>query len=180
MLLVCQTRRGDFGYISGHMQLSYVYVQLSDCGVGGAEVVLTCRILDSFVPLVVGGGCGAWAAAADLAGLVPQALNVAASEEVDASPDTSSDGFRFVLLRTQDEELDVKEEPKEFGGAGIPRGSIGTGVGLGCLDIGINDAEEDVVELFKEGRWDLFSDSGAEGGRVGCNVGSDEAEGAGP
>jgi len=34
MLLVCQTRRGDFGYISGHMQLSYVYVQLSDCGDG--------------------------------------------------------------------------------------------------------------------------------------------------
>jgi hypothetical protein len=32
MLLVCQTRRGDFGYISGHMQWSYVYVQLSDCG----------------------------------------------------------------------------------------------------------------------------------------------------
>ena len=33
MLLVCQTRRGDFGYIGGHMQWSYVYVQLSDCGV---------------------------------------------------------------------------------------------------------------------------------------------------
>ena len=32
MLLVCQTRRGDFGYIGGHMQWSYVYVQLSDCG----------------------------------------------------------------------------------------------------------------------------------------------------
>ena len=32
MLLVCRTRRGDFGYIGGHMQLSYVYVQLSDCG----------------------------------------------------------------------------------------------------------------------------------------------------
>ena len=31
MLLVCRTRRGDFGYIGGHMQLSYVYVQLSDC-----------------------------------------------------------------------------------------------------------------------------------------------------
>ena len=31
MLLVCQTRRGDFGYIGGHMQWSYVYVQLSDC-----------------------------------------------------------------------------------------------------------------------------------------------------
>ena len=28
MLLVCQTRRGDFGYIIGHMQLSYVYAQL--------------------------------------------------------------------------------------------------------------------------------------------------------
>ena len=35
MLLVCQTRRGDFGYIGGHMQWSYVYVQLSDCGVPG-------------------------------------------------------------------------------------------------------------------------------------------------
>jgi len=35
MLLVCQTRRGDFGYIGGHMQWSYVYVQLSDCGDGG-------------------------------------------------------------------------------------------------------------------------------------------------
>ena len=32
MLLVCRTRRGDFGYIGGHMQWSYVYVQLSDCG----------------------------------------------------------------------------------------------------------------------------------------------------
>ena len=32
MLLIFQTRRGDFGYIGGHMQLSYVYVQLSDCG----------------------------------------------------------------------------------------------------------------------------------------------------
>ena len=32
MLLVCQTQRGDFGYISGHMQLPYVYGQLLDCG----------------------------------------------------------------------------------------------------------------------------------------------------
>ena len=37
MLLVCQTRRGDFGYIGGHMQWSYVYVQLSDCGVTHQE-----------------------------------------------------------------------------------------------------------------------------------------------
>ena len=40
MLLVCQTRRGDFGYIGGHMQWSYVYVQLSDCGEDGMRRAL--------------------------------------------------------------------------------------------------------------------------------------------
>jgi len=40
MLLVCQTRRGDFGYIGGHMQWSYVYVQLSDCGVSDSFFIL--------------------------------------------------------------------------------------------------------------------------------------------
>ena len=65
-------------------------------------------------------------------------------------------------------------------GFGVPGRVIFSDMGVSCVNVGMDDAGEEVVEFLLQARRDLLGDTRAKGCWVGGNVGQDPAEGCFP